>query len=279
LEPLVGAQRADRNARHADGGAGGPARQRTKAEIAAGFTDADQFEFLEFTNISGQTIDLRGVSLLQTDAGGVAFDFASGPITQLAPNARVVVVADPAAFAFRYGSNLPVAGAWDGQLSNGGETITVEAAGVIVQQFTYDDGWYPTTDGGGPSLEVVRPSNPNLASWSVAAQWAASRVQGGSPGRGPTVPGDSNDDGLFNSADLVLVFQAGKYEDNVPQNASFAEGDWNGDGDFTTADLVFAFQAGTYTGNSQPAAQDAAHDADWLEALALDVTKKKRGDA
>lgn len=251
----------------------------TKAEIAAGFTDADQFEFLEFTNISGQTIDLRGVSLLQTDAGGVAFDFASGPITQLAPNARVVVVADPAAFAFRYGSNLPVAGAWDGQLSNGGETITVEAAGVIVQQFTYDDGWYPTTDGGGPSLEVVRPSNPNLASWSVAAQWAASRVQGGSPGRGPTVPGDSNDDGLFNSADLVLVFQAGKYEDNVPQNASFAEGDWNGDGDFTTADLVFAFQAGTYTGNSLPAAQDAAHDADWLEALALDVTKKKRGDA
>lgn len=60
------------------------------------------------------------------------------------------------------------------------------------------------------------------------------------------VPGDSNFDGRFDSSDLVRVFQAGKYEDGIPNNTSFTEGDWNGDGDFTTADLVFAFQAGTY---------------------------------
>jgi hypothetical protein len=58
--------------------------------------------------------------------------------------------------------------------------------------------------------------------------------------------GDSNSDGVFNSADLVAVFQAGKYEDRTDNNATFEEGDWDGDGDFTTTDLVFAFTHGNY---------------------------------
>jgi hypothetical protein len=61
-----------------------------------------------------------------------------------------------------------------------------------------------------------------------------------------TTPGDANLDGLFNSADLVLVFQAGEYEDNRRGNSSWSEGDWNCDGEFTTADLVLAFQRGRY---------------------------------
>jgi hypothetical protein len=60
------------------------------------------------------------------------------------------------------------------------------------------------------------------------------------------VPGDSNHDGKFNSADLVLIFQAGEYEDGIPGNSTWEEGDWNGDGEFDTGDLVFAFTAGTY---------------------------------
>ena len=43
-----------------------------------------------------------------------------------------------------------------------------------------------------------------------------------------------------------MVFQAGKYEDGIPQNASWEEGDWNGDGDFDSLDMVFAFAAGLY---------------------------------
>lgn len=58
--------------------------------------------------------------------------------------------------------------------------------------------------------------------------------------------GDSNNDGAFDSADLVQVQGAGKYEDDVPRNATYEEGDWNQDGDFTSADYVFVFQAGTY---------------------------------
>jgi hypothetical protein len=64
------------------------------------------------------------------------------------------------------------------------------------------------------------------------------------------VAGDSNGDGIFNSADLVLVFQAGEYEDDIPNNSTFEEGDWDGDGEFDSTDLVFAFQQGTYVADS-----------------------------
>ena len=57
--------------------------------------------------------------------------------------------------------------------------------------------------------------------------------------------GDANGDGLFTSADLVQVFQAGKYEANDAL-AEFSSGDWNGDGYFDSSDLVVAFQARAY---------------------------------
>lgn len=54
--------------------------------------------------------------------------------------------------------------------------------------------------------------------------------------------GDSNFDGIFDSNDLVLMFQANEYEDSVDNNSTWAEGDWNCDGDATSADIVLAFQ-------------------------------------
>jgi hypothetical protein len=58
--------------------------------------------------------------------------------------------------------------------------------------------------------------------------------------------GDSNLDGIFDSSDLVAIFQRGEYEDTVEGNSTWSEGDWNGDGDFNTSDLVIAFAAATY---------------------------------
>ena len=60
----------------------------------------------------------------------------------------------------------------------------------------------------------------------------------------PLLIGDANVDGEFSSADLVKVFQAGKYEIDV--DATWSEGDWNADQRFNTSDLVAAFQAGGY---------------------------------
>jgi hypothetical protein len=58
--------------------------------------------------------------------------------------------------------------------------------------------------------------------------------------------GDANLDGVFSTADLVLVWNAGQYEDAIPNNSGWATGDWNGDGDFTTNDLVVALTHGGY---------------------------------
>ena len=76
------------------------------------------------------------------------------------------------------------------------------------------------------------------------------------------IVGDSNRDGLFNSSDLVLVFQAGTYEDNIPNNATFDQGDWNQDGEFDSSDLVYAMQVGTYALTALPAGNDIAASID-----------------
>lgn len=70
--------------------------------------------------------------------------------------------------------------------------------------------------------------------------------------------GDANLDGVFDSSDMVQVFQAAEYEDAVSGNSTWAEGDWNGDGEFSSADFVIAFQEGTYEMASMGRSRQAA---------------------
>ncbi len=148
----------------------------TPAERAAGFNDGSDFEFLELMNISRtQSIDLSGVRL--EDA--VAFDFSSiAPALRiLPPGGRLIVAENPAGFAARSESGaVPiVAGAYSGNLSNGGERVVVRGAnGTILQQFTYSDSfpWPTEADGNGSSLVLNTPlSNPDSA---LASSWHAS---------------------------------------------------------------------------------------------------------
>ncbi|MEZ6121293.1 MAG: CotH kinase family protein [Pirellulaceae bacterium] len=221
-------------------------------EMAEGYNDADDFEFIELRNTSSQTVDLSSLrfATLQLDGAeqGVTFAFAQANDTFLRPGEFVLVVEDVSAFEARYGNQLNVAGQWSGGLSNAAETITVLAGDDLVQQFTYRDDWHVATDGNGSSL-VVADVDQSLDAWNVASGWRASGVRGGSPGASDEVvslPGDANRDGVFNSSDLVLVFAAGEFEDAILGNSTWEEGDWNQDGEFTTADLVAAFQQGNY---------------------------------
>ncbi|MCA9213404.1 MAG: hypothetical protein KDB27_10090 [Planctomycetales bacterium] len=59
--------------------------------------------------------------------------------------------------------------------------------------------------------------------------------------------GDSNGDQLFDSSDMVRIFQAAKYRTGA--EATFEDGDWNNDGVFDEKDLILAFQAGRYVGS------------------------------
>ena len=224
----------------------------TAAELANGFESNSDFEFIELINIGAESIDLSAAALdrVDTEQGeqGVGFSFAEGTITVLEPGQRVLVVEDLEAFNSRYGSDLPVAGQWNGRLSNNSEQITVSAFGSVIQQFTYDDEWHASTDGLGATLESVDVNATDLARWSTAAGWKASPVIGGTPGAGgiDRLPGDSNGDGNFDSSDLVVAFQSGEYEDGIAGNSTFEEGDWNQDGDFDSSDLVYVFQLGLY---------------------------------
>ena len=220
----------------------------TADDVTAGFLDDDQFEYLELENTSEtETLELAGVTL------SVAIDFTF-PAIELGPGQRVVVAQNTSAFQHRYGSDSNVAGQYgdnDGatRLSNGGETIRlVDRVGVLLQEFKYDDRWYPNTDGVGFSLEFVGDAAPE--DLSTAAAWRSSFLVGGSPGRADRMPGDANLDGIVNSADLVAVFQAGEYEDDDVGNSTFEEGDWDGDSDFTTRDLVLLFQLGLFQKNA-----------------------------
>lgn len=158
-----------------------------------GAFDAEEYEFIELTHIGEAVLDLTGTTF--TD--GITFTFAPAvPPPVLAPGARLVLVKNPVAFAERYGTGRPVAGTYDGSLSNRGERLRlVDAVGEEVLDFSYADDWQPGTDGGGYSL-VIRDPAADPASWSDAARWRVSLASGGSPGTADaeppfrTAPGD-----------------------------------------------------------------------------------------
>jgi hypothetical protein len=128
--------------------------------------------------------------------------------------------------------------------------------------------WYENTDGKGGFGEPQIISN--------SAKWAGSVHAADLDGDGDMdvlsasadddkiawyenrLVGDANDDGVFNSSDLVQVFQAGEYEDDILHNSTYGEGDWNRDGEFDSADLVHAFQAGIYEKRTAPCFPDVA---------------------
>ena len=231
----------------------------TPEELAAGYSDADDFEFIEFVNTSSLTIDLTSVRLERTEIDdtthGVDFEFAASEVTELRPGERVVVVEDTDAFTLRYGDGIRVAGQWSGALSNAGETITAKAGDEIIHQFAYSDEWYSATDGNGPSLQIIDELGA-LDRWLSRESWRPSSQLGGTPGMADEaevdIPGDANRDGVFNSTDLVQVFQAGEYEDGIAGNSTWEDGDWDNDQEFTTTDLVVAFQAGWYVAAASP---------------------------
>ena len=61
-----------------------------------------------------------------------------------------------------------------------------------------------------------------------------------------TYLGDTNLDGEFNSQDLIAVFQAGEYEDDLIGNSSWGSGDFNADREFDTTDMLGVFQSGGF---------------------------------
>ncbi len=157
----------------------------TAAEVAAGFIDNDEFEFIELFNPSTTgTINLSGVQL----SDGVTFNFGD---TNLLPGQRAVVVEDIDAFMARYGDSATILGEWSGGLSNGGEEVTLLDSSlneIMSVNYGDNDPWYALTDGDGFSLVLDDPVGTPTAELGKYYSWRASSEFGGTPGAASASP-------------------------------------------------------------------------------------------
>ncbi len=143
----------------------------TLAEKAAGFTDKDDFEFLELQNTGTEPLKLRDIRF--SEGVDITLDDAV-----LAPGERAVIVRHRPAFQFRYGTGPRVLGEYVGSLDDGGERLAiVSALGTPISDFTYDDDapWPGGQVGGSLVLRNVS-LDPALA-----ASWRSSTAVGGNP--------------------------------------------------------------------------------------------------
>lgn len=192
--------------------------------------DPQSFEFIELKNIGAATLSLAGVRF----TAGVQFDFTTAAITTLAPGARLLLVADTNAFAQRYGPALPVAGQFTGRLDNSGERLRLDDAfGEPILDFSYDNRWFPVTDGHGFSLAIVDDLAP-WDSWALKSSWQPNGARGGSPGQpnsvlAPVAPVQVNE---------VLAHAASPQLDGIelynPTSTSVDVGNWFLSDDFGT---------------------------------------------
>ncbi len=178
------------------------------AEQAVGFSDGEDFEFIELRNISATAITLTGCRFTK----GIVYHFASN--TELAAGESLVVPRRTAAFALRAPGVTSAAQYYEpgsNFLSNGGEElILTDAAGRDIQRFNYQDRapWPTSADGNGPSLVLIAPqTNPDPAQ---PLNWRASREADGNPGTTDAMPpivdpsGDSNANGIPNLIERVI---------------------------------------------------------------------------
>ena len=161
----------------------------TAAEIATlPGVQASDFEFIEFVNIGGTPLNIGGARIDK----GVTFTFPANFTLQ--PGQRCIVASLVAAYSVRYpGSGAIVAGQYEGNLDNSGETIAVlDGSGEAVLQFAYDPTWFGVPTAGNPtvltgasgySLAIVSAS-PLWNDYDRPVAWALSDSAGGTPGAG-----------------------------------------------------------------------------------------------
>jgi hypothetical protein len=160
---------------------------------------------------------------------------------------------------FAIGAGVRILGGYSGQLSNADDRVELLRPDrspdnqpnfipyVQEDEVLYDDlpPWPTGADGTGASL-----TRSALDGWRNAADsWTAAAPSPGSAAT--TIPGDANDDGVFDQMDLQQVLVAGKYLTGAA--ATFEQGDFNGDGVFDQRDIVAVLQRGQFQQLAAPA--------------------------
>lgn len=131
-------------------------------------SDLDGDDFLELSNTGSTPVDVSGWTF-----SGITLTLPAG--TTIAPGGFLVVAKDVTRFQATYGF-APAAG-YGGNLANSGETLAVrDAGGTTIDTVTFldVDPWPSTTDGLGPSLELIDSTldNDDPLNWAAATNGA-----------------------------------------------------------------------------------------------------------
>ena len=122
-----------------------------------------------FNRSTNYSFDLSGWRL-----NGIDFTFPPG--TSISNGQYLVMAKDRTAFGGAYGWHIPVFCEFDGQLDDGGETLSLIKPGAtpaqdtVISRVTYDDDlpWPTSADGGGTALQLIDAAQDEsrVANWS-----------------------------------------------------------------------------------------------------------------
>jgi len=111
---------------------------------------------------------------------GLNFTFKPGAL--IFPGQYMVLAKNAPALASSFGSAPPAFASFDGQLDDGGETLTLIKPGatpedpeIVVDKVKYDDDrpWPAAADGAGPSLQLLDSAEDNarVSNWTDGQGW------------------------------------------------------------------------------------------------------------
>jgi hypothetical protein len=245
--------------------------------------EASEFEFIELTNTDSVPLNLGGAFFDK----GITFTFPANFTLQ--PGQRCVVAALIAAYDLRYaGSGAIVAGQFEGNLANGGETIQLlDVSGEQILEFEYDPDWYGVPDntaGDGVSPVqgyslVTRSQAPEWNTYNDAVTWALGGAPGGTPGTNDTTftnvyLGWVHDHFTPAEQDAGLSVPGGDVD--IDERGNFAEYSFGGNPRSAESAPILSRQVVSIDGVNYPAvrfaARRAALDINWLVEASTDGT-------
>ncbi|MFT4641880.1 MAG: hypothetical protein ACI8T1_005224, partial [Verrucomicrobiales bacterium] len=129
----------------------------------APFPDNEEVQFIELHNSGAETIDLAGWHFSD------GFEYTFPADSSLDADAYLILAQNEAQYNKIFGSifvgGIKASGEFaSGQLSGGGETITLRnASNEVIDRVSYSDGfpWPVTAGGDGPSMELIHPGLDN----------------------------------------------------------------------------------------------------------------------
>ena len=268
----------------------------TGVEMAAGYSDRDQFEFVELMNVGTSDVDLREVNFIEVDGEGVAFDFSTSSFDSLEPGGRVLLVSDTGAFTERYGPGLlgQVAGEFTGELSDGQGELTLRNCEYLIRTFTYGDPFLAakSPDPTGFSLILIDPMRQPTPDHGDPLNWRESVAVGGNPGSSDATSysvwqaghgspqldpaGDDDVDGRLNFVEYLQDTDPREADQAQEVVASIKEFEVDGE---TDRHLCFEFKSRANAEDVEFAFEQSEDLDVWIPLPTVFVRRQRQGDS